>query len=217
MVGRSIKSGARIKAEQAIIEGTNNEGFLPKHKVNHVLSKDVLKSILDRWGYVDTYTTLSVHTGWTIKARETVEHKEAVVSSGKRRAESLGTQCKNALIRGELVVIDEQPICKKYVMQIVQDLRKNGYIIKSNLNNKKEVVSYQVANINHKPKPAAKRVSRVEWVNKKMLKDGFFNVEDFDGSNSYLLKIMCRMRSAGHEIKTIREGYAAVRYELVKQ
>ena len=64
MIGRAVKSGARMKAEQAIIEGTNNEGFLPKDKVNHVLNKEVLRSVLVRWGYSAKYNHLNAQQGW---------------------------------------------------------------------------------------------------------------------------------------------------------
>ena len=64
MIGRTIKSGARMKAEQAVIEGTNDEGFLPKDKVGHLLNKEVLRSVLVRWGYSAKYGNLNVQQGW---------------------------------------------------------------------------------------------------------------------------------------------------------
>lgn len=64
MIGRTIKSGARIKAEQAVIEGTNDDGFLPKDRVDHLLNKEVLKSVLIRLGYSAQYNALNVQKGW---------------------------------------------------------------------------------------------------------------------------------------------------------
>lgn len=67
MIGRNIKSGARMKAEKAVIEGTTDEGFLPKDRVNHLLNKEVLKSVLVRWGYSVEYNHLNVQKGWICK------------------------------------------------------------------------------------------------------------------------------------------------------
>lgn len=64
MVGKLVKSGARIKAEQAVIDGTNDEGFLAKDKVSHVLNKEVLRNVLIRFGYSPEYNNYSVHQGW---------------------------------------------------------------------------------------------------------------------------------------------------------
>ena len=64
MVGRTVKSGARIKAERAVIEGTNDEGFLPKDRVNHVLNKEVLRGVLVRFGYSIKYNHLNAVQGW---------------------------------------------------------------------------------------------------------------------------------------------------------
>lgn len=67
MIGRTVKSGARIKAEKAVIEGTNDEGFLPKDKVNHLLNKEVLRGVLVRWGYSAKYNHLNAPQGWICK------------------------------------------------------------------------------------------------------------------------------------------------------
>lgn len=64
MIGRTVKSGARIKAEKAVIEGTNDEGFLPKDKVNHLLNKEVLRGVLVRWGYSVKHNHLNAPQGW---------------------------------------------------------------------------------------------------------------------------------------------------------
>lgn len=64
MIGRTVKSGARLKAEQAVIEGTNDEGFLPKDKVGHLLNKEVLRSVLVRWGYSAKYNASNAQKGW---------------------------------------------------------------------------------------------------------------------------------------------------------
>lgn len=64
MVGRIVKSGARIKAEMAVIEGTNDEGFLPKDRVNHILNKEVLRGVLVRFGYSVKYNHLNAVQGW---------------------------------------------------------------------------------------------------------------------------------------------------------
>ncbi|PAT63958.1 hypothetical protein [Psychrobacter sp. JB193] len=64
MIGRTIKSGARLKAEQAVIEGTNDEGFLPKDRVDHLLNKEVLRNVLVRLGYSAEYRGSNVQKGW---------------------------------------------------------------------------------------------------------------------------------------------------------
>ena len=51
MIGKKIKSGARIKAEKAVVEGTNSEGFLPMKKVGHLNNQEVLRNVLYEWGY----------------------------------------------------------------------------------------------------------------------------------------------------------------------
>lgn len=67
MVGRTVKSGARIKAERVVIEGTNDEGFLPKDKVNQVLNKEVLRGVLVRFGYSAKYNHLNALQGWVCR------------------------------------------------------------------------------------------------------------------------------------------------------
>ena len=67
MIGRTIKSGARVKAERAVIEGTNDEGFLPKDRVNHILNKEVLRGVLVRFGYSIKYNHLNAVQGWICK------------------------------------------------------------------------------------------------------------------------------------------------------
>ena len=64
MIGRNIKSGARVKVEHAVIEGTNDEGFLPKDRVNHVLNKEVLRNVLVRLGYSAEYRGSNIQKGW---------------------------------------------------------------------------------------------------------------------------------------------------------
>lgn len=67
MIGRTVKSGARLNAEQAIIEGTTDEGFLPKDRVDHLLNKEVLRNALVRLGYSPKYNHLNVQKGWICK------------------------------------------------------------------------------------------------------------------------------------------------------
>ena len=67
MVGRKVKSGARMKVERAVIEGTNDEGFLSKDRVNHILNKEVLRNTLIRFGYSALYNNSNIQQGWVCK------------------------------------------------------------------------------------------------------------------------------------------------------
>ena len=69
MIGRVIKSGAQLKAERAIIDGTNKDGFLPRSAVDHVLNKEVLRNTLTRWGYLPEYSGTMRQRGWTCTSR----------------------------------------------------------------------------------------------------------------------------------------------------
>ena len=67
MIGRTVKSGARVKVEHAVIEGTNDEGFLHKDRVNHILNKEVLRNTLVRFGYSAQYNNSNIQQGWICK------------------------------------------------------------------------------------------------------------------------------------------------------
>ena len=67
MFSKKIKSGARIKAEKAIIEGTNIEGFLPMRKVGHLNNQEVLRNVLYEWGYAESFSKTHRRNGWVCK------------------------------------------------------------------------------------------------------------------------------------------------------
>ena len=66
MIGRTVKCGARVKAEQAVIDGTSDDGFLEKRNVQHVLNKEVLRNVLMRFGYSPYYNNCNRQTGWIV-------------------------------------------------------------------------------------------------------------------------------------------------------
>lgn len=146
----------------------------------------------------------------------------AVKSTGglspvNRGYSSNGSQIREKLIGGELLIAKEQPVSKRYVTQIVGDLRKEGYQVQSNFNQKREVTSYQVLNTESKKTPIIHKSSQCSRLRDDIIKNGFINVSDFDGDKQYLFKLVWQMRRDGYEIDAIRQGAHVVRYEMVKQ
>lgn len=138
------------------------------------------------------------------------------VSPVNRGYNSNGSRIREKLISGELLIAKEQPVSKRYVIQIVGDLRKEGYQVQSNFNKKREVTSYQVLDTESKQTPIIRKSSQCSRLLDDIIKNGFINVSDFDGDKRYLVTLVWQMRKEGHEIDTIRKGSRVVRYELVK-
>ena len=136
----------------------------------------------------------------------------------KRRQVSVADQCRDKLLAGELLIIDEQPICKKYVMQVVSAVRKQGYRVTSNFDDNRVIVSYQIKDktIDSDAKIKKAKGGLISQLHDILLKKGFINISDFEGDKQYLFKLVWQMRKEGHEIDTIRQGAHVVRYELVK-
>lgn len=71
VIGKPVKSGLQIKTEQAIIDGTNRDGFLHKSKTAHLHNHTVLNKLLQLWGYVPKYDgRTNSMTGWQIASKQ---------------------------------------------------------------------------------------------------------------------------------------------------
>ena len=71
MIGRPIKSGLQIKTEQAIIDGTNQEGFLHKSKIKHLDNRLILYRLLSLWGFTPKHNDRGNFIGWHLINKKT--------------------------------------------------------------------------------------------------------------------------------------------------
>lgn len=71
MIGKPVKSGARIKAERIVIENTICNEFLPIRAVKGINNRSVLERLLAEWGYVAKYDDRTGRmTGWQMVSKQ---------------------------------------------------------------------------------------------------------------------------------------------------
>ena len=198
------------------IANTNTQNGRIRHSLfQEIRNQNTVKAALIKLGY--TPDCAASPTVWVYGKSQTVE---AVQPIDKRKSVPpsvpLSVQLRQRLMAGEEIVINEYPLWRKYVLSVINDVKRSGHKVVETLGEKREIVSVQVVDKRHKlyRKPTAGTIADV--VLKKLNEHGRIDPTDFNGKPSYLPTIISRLRASGMPIKSMKEGKRTVRYVVVQ-
>lgn len=111
-----------------IIDEKRHGSVRIKHSdFSHIRNQSSVKAILTELGY--TANCQAKPDFWEKKAideKQYIDPAKIVIPKNKRKEVSISEQIRIDLLAGELIVLDQIPLGRKYVIKIINDIRKLG-------------------------------------------------------------------------------------------
>lgn len=116
-----------------IVERKAAYGEIRHSEFKSIRNQSSVKAVLTRMGFEANCTNNPIL--WTLAGTKRAApkiDKKIIMPKYKRKSTSLSQQVRDDLLGGKTIYVDDIPLCRKYVIKIVNDIRRLGIRVDMN-------------------------------------------------------------------------------------